>query len=67
MFICPICAKEIELEELAAKHLLTCWREQNPFHKSKEAPHSADIEVRTVNNELMSFFTERKNNAGSKN
>lgn len=57
MYVCPICNAEFNVEAHAAKHLLECWKRENPFHKSKEAPRSEDIESRQVSNEVDSFFT----------
>ena len=66
MYICPTCSKEFYTEQEIQKHFLTCWKEQHPFHKSKSAPHSEDIEVRQVNDDVMKFF-ERINNGRSTN
>ena len=57
MYICPICNRTFENEEDVAKHSLKCWKEQNPNHKSKSAPHSADIVERVINNEILDFFS----------
>lgn len=56
MYICPICHRAFNLEEDIAKHSLKCWREHNPNHKSKEAPHSEDIVERQMNNDILNFF-----------
>lgn len=56
MYICPICSKECATEASAAKHLLTCWRREHPYHQSKPAPTSANIEIKKVNEDIMSFF-----------
>lgn len=56
MYICPICSKEFEEEDRIVKHLLSCWREHNPNHKSKNAPRSEDTETRNINNDMQAFF-----------
>lgn len=56
MFICPTCNKEFKTEELIQKHFLACWKEQHPYHKSKDAPHSENIETREISNDIMNFF-----------
>ena len=61
MFICPTCAKEFNAEENMRSHLLQCWKEQHPYHKSKSAPHSADITTREVSDDIMNFFKEINN------
>ena len=53
MYICPICNRKFEKEEKLAKHFLPCWKENNPFHISKEAP-------RIVNDDIMNFFNSFK-------
>ena len=57
MYICPICNKSFENEEAIAKHSLKCWREKNPYHKSKPAPRSESITERKVNEEILDFFS----------
>ena len=59
MYICPTCSKGFEKEDIFTKHFLSCWKANNPNHKSKEAPRSDDIETRTINDEMKAFF-ERK-------
>lgn len=59
MYICPICGREFVAECYVAKHLLECWKEENPFHKSKAAPRSADIETKNINDDIKSFFTKK--------
>lgn len=61
MFICPTCSKEFNTEEAIQKHFLACWKEQHPYHKSKSAPHSADVVTREVSNDIMNFFKEINN------
>lgn len=56
MYICPTCKKEFETENKIVKHFLNCWKEKNPYHQSKEAPHSESITTRQVNNDIMDFF-----------
>lgn len=57
MYICPLCNRTFDLEDNIAQHSLKCWRERNPNHKSKPAPHSADIIERTINNDVLNFFS----------
>ena len=66
MFICPTCNREFHTEQIIQRHFLTCWKEQHPFHKSKPAPRSANIETREANDDVMNFF-KGINNARSKN
>lgn len=56
MYICPTCNKEFIEKEKLTKHFLSCWKEQNPYYKSKPAPRSADIETREVSNDIANFF-----------
>ncbi len=56
MYICPICKKEFKEEEKLVKHLSICWKEKNPYHKSKEAPRSENVVTRTINNDMENFF-----------
>lgn len=56
MFICPTCSKEFKTEEMIRSHFLSCWQEVHPYHKSKDAPRSADIVTREVNDDVMNFF-----------
>ena len=60
MYICPICNAEFEKEDIMAKHLLACWREKNPHHKSTPAPRSEDVETRQVDAGVMDFFNKFK-------
>ena len=60
MYICPICNRKFKEEEKLVKHFLTCWKEKNPFHTSKEAPRSEDVEIRTINEDVMDFFNSLK-------
>jgi len=55
-YICPTCNKEFDIEEEVSKHFLKCWKDNNPHHESKPAPRSEDINIRTVNNEIVNFF-----------
>ena len=66
IFICPTCAKEFETEEKIQKHFLQCWKDNHPYHKSKDAPRSEDIETRETNDDIINFF-ERLNNGRSFN
>ena len=56
MFICPICGKQFDTEEVLVKHYLQCWKEHNPNHKSKSAPRSEDVNTREVNSDIIDFF-----------
>lgn len=56
MYICPTCNKQFSTEEDITKHSLKCWREHNPNHRSKEAPHSEDIVERKMNDDIFKFF-----------
>jgi len=56
VYICPICNRTFDIEDQIAKHSLRCWREHNPYHKSKPAPHTTDLNERKVNNEVLDFF-----------
>ena len=60
MFICPVCKTQYKTEEAVAKCFLRCWKQQNPNHKSNEAPHSDDVVVRRVNTEMEDFFNGLK-------
>ncbi len=57
MYICPTCHKEFIEEEKLTKHFLFCWKEQHPYHKSKSAPRSADLETREVSDDIANFFS----------
>ena len=57
MYICPICNESFETETDITKHSLKCWREQNPYHQSKPAPRSENIEERKINSEMSDFFS----------
>lgn len=57
MYICPECGKEYQTETQIQKHFLACWKDRNPHHISKEAPHSGTIETKEVNNEVLEFFS----------
>ena len=58
MYICPICKKAYQSDTIVAKCFMRCWKEQNPNHKSKEAPRSDDIINRQCNNEMINFFSQ---------
>lgn len=56
MYICPTCNKEFDSKDLMAKHILSCWKNEHPYHRSKEAPHSEDLETREVSDDILGFF-----------
>lgn len=56
MYICPICSRTFVLEEAISKHVLPCWKEHHPNHRSKDAPRSEDIIIREVNDDVAVFF-----------
>lgn len=58
MWVCPTCQKTFESAEQVAEHSLKCWREQNPYHISKPAPHSEDIVTKTINDDMKVFFAK---------
>ena len=60
MFICPTCGKSYEKEEHLTKHYLKCWKELHPYHKSKPAPRSEDINTREDSDEILNFFNSFK-------
>ena len=60
MYICPTCNNTYDKEEALVEHFLKCWKEKNPNHKSKSAPHSEDVNTRSVNNSIMDFFNSFK-------
>ena len=60
MFVCPTCNKQFETEDTLVKHYLKCWKEEHPYHQSKSAPRSEDINTRKVSNDIMDFFNSFK-------
>lgn len=56
MYICPTCNRQFKNAETIAKHSLGCWREYNPNHRSKEAPHSENIIQREIDDNVLAFF-----------
>ena len=56
MYVCPICKREFEIEEMVAKHSLICWRELHPNRTSKPAPQGETIETREISKDIMAFF-----------
>lgn len=56
IYVCPTCNKEFSSEEEITAHLLKCWKEQNPHHKSKPAPHSEDITTVEASEDVEKFF-----------
>jgi hypothetical protein len=65
MFICPVCKKQYEKDQDVAKCFLKCWKEQNPVHKSKNAPKSEDKIERQCEESVLNFF--EKFNKGEAN
>ena len=57
MYICPACGKELPTEPEIVKHFLACWKEHNPRHKSKSAPHSVLTDTQ-INSDVMEFFAK---------
>lgn len=62
MYICPICGKGFENKERITKHSLRCWREHNPYHKSKPAPCSGNLHQSQMTNDIADFFTSFERN-----
>ena len=60
MYICPTCSKEFNTDDALTKHFLKCWKEKNPCYRSKSAPHSADINTREDNKDILDFFNSLK-------
>ena len=56
MYLCPICKRQFETEDMMTKHSLKCWKEHNPNHKSKPAPRSENIEQITISESVQNFF-----------
>ena len=59
MYICPVCGKQFEKDDMLVSHYGKCWREKNPNHKSKPAPRSEDVNTREVSDEILNFFKLR--------
>lgn len=57
MYICPTCNRSFKDEETITRHFLGCWKEHNPNHRSKSAPRSKDIINRTIDSDVLNFFT----------
>jgi len=55
-YVCPTCDKEFNTDEEVSKHFLKCWKNNNPYHKSKSAPRSEDINTREINEDIAKFF-----------
>ena len=60
MYICPVCNKKFPTEEIIKAHFLQCWKEHNPYHKSKPAPRGKDVEERKINKDILDFFQKGK-------
>ena len=60
MFVCSTCGKQFDTKEALTNHFMKCWKEQHPYHQSKSAPCSEDINTRKVSNDIMNFFNSFK-------
>jgi hypothetical protein len=60
MYICPTCNKSFISQEKLSKHFLQCWKEANPYHQSKPAPRSQDIETIEITDDVANFFNSFK-------
>lgn len=58
MYICPVCCKGFEMEDIAVRHYLKCWKEKNLSHNSNSAPRSEDINTREDSDEITIFFEQ---------
>ena len=56
MYICPTCFREFRTEEKIRKHFLACWKEQHSHHESASAPRGEDIEIKSGNENVLTFF-----------
>ena len=61
MYICPVCKRSFDKKDRITRHFLLCWKEHNPNHKSKLAPHSEDIVEREVSDAALNFFASLQN------
>ena len=60
MFVCSTCGKQFDTKEALANHFMKCWKEQHPYHQSKSAPRSEDINTRAISNDIANFFNSFK-------
>ena len=60
MFVCSTCGKQFETKEALTNHFMKCWKEKHPYHKSKPAPRSEDINTREDNQDILDFFNSFK-------
>ena len=60
MFVCSTCGKHFDTKEALANHFMKCWKEQHPYHQSKSAPRSEDINTRAISNDIANFFNSFK-------
>ena len=60
MFICSTCGKQFETKDALTNHFMKCWKEQHPYHKSKPAPRSEDVNTREDNQDILDFFNSFK-------
>lgn len=56
MFICSVCGDAFFSENELTTHFLKCWKLKNPYHQSKSAPRTKNIEERTGANQIMDFL-----------
>ena len=59
-YFCPECNLSFSEEEKLTKHYLQCWKEKNPYHQSKPAPRSEDINTSEVSKDIANFFNSFK-------
>lgn len=60
MYICPTCNRNFENEDAIRKHFLNCWKEQHPYHQSTSAPHTEDVIIREVDDNVLDFFAKMR-------
>lgn len=56
MYICPTCNEQFKTEADVTQHMLKCWKAKHPYHQSKPAPRSEDINTREINSDVAAFF-----------
>lgn len=60
MYICPICKRGFETEDKIKRHNLACWREANPYYRSKTPPQGETVVTKTTNESVLNFFNSLK-------